>query len=306
MKVLITGGTGFIGSNLCWHLLDKGYDITVLDNLSTGDINRLDESKIVIKTDLDVTKNIGVWVDGCFDVVIHLAAQIDVMASIEDPLNDAMNNVMGTLNVLNMSRKCKVKKFIFASSNAVSGDQEPPVHENMVPKPMSPYGASKLAGEAYCSAFYHSYGFDTVALRFSNVYGPGALNQEGVISLFAKQMIKDKSVCIFGDGKQTRDFIYVDDICKAIHLALETPNIGGQVFHVATETEISIYDLAVKMADIYGDKVDIIFKEARTGEIRENWSDISLARKTLGFKPDWELDDGLRITMDWFKENYKC
>jgi len=301
-KILITGGAGFIGSNLCRYLSDKDYNnIVVMDNLSTGDKNRI--SQCIIESDV-MNLSEAVYATNDVDIVIHLAAQIDVMNSISNPFNDMYNNVLGTLNVLQACMINGVKKFILASSNAVPGDNLPPVNEGIAPKPMSPYGASKLAGEGYCSAFYYSYGLETVALRFANAYGPGALNQEGVVSLFMKQILKDGSVTVFGDGKQTRDFVYVDDICQAIYKAMIMSNIGGKVFQVATEIETSILELINLIEKIYGKDVVKNFKDTRKGEIRENYSDISLARKVLNFEPKWSLNEGLKETFNWFEENY--
>ena len=186
-----------------------------------------------------------------------------------------------------------VQKFVFASSNAVAGEQTPPIDENKIPQPLSPYGASKLAGEALCSAYYQSYGLKTTSLRFSNLYGPFADHKTSVISKFLELARKDTPFTIYGDGNQTRDFAHVDDICYAIYLSLVKRINYGEVFQIARGKETTINELVETFNKITGKKVQTIHEPERKGEIKRNYSDISKARKELGFKPQVELEEGL-------------
>jgi len=178
------------------------------------------------------------------DAVVHLAASTGVIPSVEDPRSDCTANIIGTFNYLETARLNKIKRFVFASSGAPLGEQQPPIHEEMVPRPISPYGASKLCGEAYCSAYHRSFGLDTVALRFGNVYGPRSTHKGSVVAKFIRHIFAGKPLPIYGDGNQTRDFIYVDDIVDAILLALEKPKVGGEVFQIATHQEYTVAEVA--------------------------------------------------------------
>jgi UDP-glucose 4-epimerase len=238
------------------------------------------------------------------DVIVHLAANTGVMPSIEDPMADCMANVIGTVNFLEAARKNGVKRFVFASSGAPLGEQEPPIHEEMVPRPISPYGASKLCGEAYCSAYYGSFGLETVALRFGNVYGPLSSHKGSVVAKFIKHIFAGEPLPIYGDGTQTRDFIYVEDLVNAILLALERPGVGGEVFQIATHREHTVGEVADvlnRLAEKYlSRKNEIVFENERKGEVKRNYSDISKARRMLGFEPKTSLEEGLERTFLWF------
>ncbi len=308
MKYLITGGCGFIGVNLVSYLLrkDPSLKIRILDNLSTGKAENLKEAGILDKVDLIVGDicDYDTCIRACkgVDSVIHLAAQSGVIPSIEDPFTDCKINVIGTLNLLKASLENGVEKFIFASSNAPIGESNPPVNENKIPRPASPYGASKLSCEAYCSAFYHSYGLKTLIFRFSNVYGPYSLHKSSVVAKFIKDAMLKKELTIYGDGNQTRDFIYVDDICQAIWLALGCEKeIWGKPIHLGTGKETRIIDLANFVKSLFNDNIRISFAPERKGEIKKNFSDISKAKEILGFSPSVELKDGVRRVYEWFK-----
>lgn len=313
MKYLITGGCGFIGTNLVDFLLKEGAEsIKVIDNLSVGKKEHLDSvvekrggNVVLVEGDIrdrdtaiEVTKNI--------DVIIHLAAQTGVIPSIENPRLDMELNVMGTLNYLEAARMNGAKKFIFASSSAPLGEQEPPVDEKKVPRPASPYGAAKLAGEGYCSAYYHSHGLETISLRFSNVYGPGSYHKGSVVAAFFKMILKGEPLIIYGDGNQTRDFLYIDDLCQAIMKASKS-NVGGEVFQIASGAETTINDLVGMIKEIVKKDVpvpiEIIRKEKRKGEIIRNYSDIEKAKKILGYLPERPLEEGLERTWKWFIRN---
>lgn len=315
MKILITGGCGFIGINLTRYLLKKGdYEIIILDNFSVGKKEHLEEAigdlpnkhyVKIVKGDIR-DKTISEKACKGIDAIVHLAAQAGVIPSIEDPFYDCEINVIGTLNLLYSAVKNKVEKFIFASSNAPLGEQNPPVSETKIPRPLSPYGASKLAGEAYCSAFYGSFGLKTIIFRFSNVYGPYCLHKNSVVAKFIKDGILKGELTIYGDGHQTRDFIHVDDVCQAIYSLLTpyssliTNNIWGTPLHLGTGKETAILKLAELVKSLFGKEIKISFAPKRKGEIRRNYSDISKAQKLIGFKPDVSLAEGVTQVYNWF------
>ncbi len=301
--VLITGGCGFIGTNLVKYLAGKGYRIRVLDNLSTGKEENLRQlqsrdsrllTASLIFGDIRNREDVNRAVKGV-SAVVHLAAHTSVVESLEKPEEDWAINVNGTLNLLEACRQNSVSRFILASSNAVVGEQPPPIDELKVPKPLSPYGAAKLAGEAFCSCYYHSFGLKTVSLRFANCYGPYAEHKPSVIFKFLKRAKERKPVTVYGDGNQTRDFVHVEDVCQAIYLAL-TANMDsyGGVFQVATGIETSLNELVGTIKEMAGGDLQIIYEAERKGEIRRNYSDITKARRVLGFEPAVKLRDGLR------------
>jgi len=248
------------------------------------------------------------------DAVVHLAAHAGVIPSIKDPFLDFETNALGTLNLLNAAVHNKVDSFNFASSNAPLGNQTPPLCEDKIPKPLYPYGASKLSCEGYCSAFYGSYGLRTVILRFSNVYGPYCLHKESVIAKFIKDGIPKRELTVYGDGAQTRDFIHVDDLCQAIHLCLSAlansqltnqqitinGKVSGETFHLGTGKETSILELAQLIQGFFDTKIKISFARERKGEIKRNYSDITKAKKILGFCTQISLKDGVESVYKWF------
>ena len=241
------------------------------------------------------------------DAVVHLAANTGVIPSIEDPVSDCTTNVIGTLNYLEAARLVEVNRFVLASSGAPLGEQEPPIHEEMVPRPISPYGASKLCGEAYCSAYYGSFGIETVALRFGNVYGPRSSHKGSVVAKFIRHLFAGEELPVYGDGMQTRDFIYVADLVNAILLSLEKPGLGGEVFQIATHREHTVGEVADVLNGLakkyLGRRSKVVYERERKGEVRRTYSDISKARKTLGFEPRVSLEEGLERTFLWFLEN---
>jgi UDP-glucose 4-epimerase len=212
--------------------------------------------------------------------------------------------VTGTFNMLEASRRCKVKNFIFASSGAPVGEVEPPITEDKAPRPISPYGASKLAGEGYCSAYFRSYGVRTVALRFGNVYGPRSHHKNSIVAKFFKQAMRGESLEIYGDGNQTRDFLFIDDLVQAIMLSVRA-DVGGEVFQIATNIETSvneIADLIRGMVETYTRRnVPVNRVQPRIGDVRRNVSDISKARQLLGYRPTFDIRTGLEATFEYFK-----
>lgn len=306
MRILITGGCGFIGTNLVAFLQKQtGVDrILVLDNLSLGSRENLAEFQVeFMEGDIRDASKVNLAAKGV-DAIIHLAADTRVIDSIENPDFNFEVNVLGTYHLLCAARKYGVEKFVMASTGgAILGEAKPPVHEGIVPQPISPYGASKLCGEAYCSAFAGSYGLKTVCLRFSNVYGPRCYHKGSVVALFFKRMLTGKPLVVYGDGEQTRDLVYVDDICAGIHSGLSAVQ-GGGAYHLGTGIETSVNALIEWMRSTAGEAypVEIRKEPARTGEILRNYADISLARKVLGFNPKVMLREGLAKTWAWFME----
>ena len=314
MNYLITGGCGFLGCALVKRILEDNPEgwVQVLDNLSVGTREDL-EATASGRGAVDLLVGDVRDVDICLrsakdaDVIVHLAANTGVGPSVEDPIADMENNVAGTLNMLEAARQNRVDRFVFASSGAPVGEVEPPIHEDLVPRPVSPYGASKLAGEGYCSAYFRSFDVRTVALRFGNVYGPGSNRKNSVVAKFIKYILGGKQLPIYGDGTQTRDFIYIGDIVQAILLAVERPDIGGELFQIATHREHTVAEVADvlnRLAEKHlGRRSEIIYEDERKGEVRRNYSDITKARRMLGFEPRWGLEKGLERTFIWFLEN---
>lgn len=322
MKWLITGGCGFIGRALITRLLaESGHRIRVYDNLSVG--TRDDLAAVTIYSEREVLDDLENWRDGVelieadildaesalaacrdADVIVHLAANTGVAPSVEDPRADCQANVIGTLNMLEAARHADVGRFVFASSGAPLGVQTPPLHEEMAPHPASPYGASKLAGEGYCSAYFHSFGVETVVLRFGNVYGEGSTRKASVVAKFIKQALAGETLEIYGDGSQTRDFIYIGDLIRAVHAAASVPGIGGEAFQIATSRETTVGEvterLLAALKDVAGIEAKWFNGETRTGDVARNFSDTSKARRTLAWQPEMDMDEGLRRTIRFF------
>ena len=343
--LVITGGCGFIGLNLLCHLVPRQRygRYVIVDNLSVGTaedlesvLGELGSWKVVEpkapsrRTDLrkyaleipdekgraarsielhchDIRNAEGLTeiIEGS-SAVVHLAAQAGVIPSVEDPIFDMDQNVAGTVNILEACRAAGVDRFVFASSSAPLGDQEPPIDETKAPRPLSPYGASKLAGEGYCSAYAGSFGLETIALRFANVYGPRSADKAAVVAIFIRNILSNTPLTIYGSGGQTRDFIYVEDLCDAIDGALSVTDARafGSVFQIATFRETTVNELAERLK-VIAEKdglgpVRLIHEAERAGEIRRSFSDISRAKELLGYHPVYDLDKGLLKTWEWF------
>jgi len=303
-RYLVTGGAGFIGVNLIRRLVSSAVCIRVLDNLSAGRCSDLANLPVeFFKGDIRDPKIVDKAVAGV-QAVIHLAAHTSVMESIKKPQINLETNVQGTFNLLQASVKHGVKRFIFASTGgAIVGDVVTPLYEETAPHPISPYGASKLAGEGYCSAFWKSYGLKTISLRFSNVYGPYCYHKASVIAKFFRQVQLGEPLTVFGDGEQTRDFIFVEDLCQAIIQALKVPLPFGQAIQLGSGKEISINRLIVMMRHVVGEAFFPLVKyaPARPGEVLRNCLSIDRAKKYLGFLPYTDLQTGLQKTWDWFQ-----
>ena len=303
--VLVTGGAGFIGVNLGRLLRAAGARTVAFDSFVTGRASDAEAAGYddIIEGDIRDAAAMNDAARGV-DAVVHLAARTGVVDSIEDPRGDIEVNVLGTLNALIAARDAGAGAFVFASSGAPLGSVDPPGHEGLAPRPLSPYGASKLAGEGLCSAFAGSYGISATALRFTNVYGPYSYHKGSVVALCLKRIMDAEPLVVYGDGDQTRDFLYIDDLCAAVIAAIERRPTGG-LYQLGTGTETSVNELMGLLVELMADHgVTIVHEPDRRGEIRRAFSDISRARADLGYSPDTTLRDGLLITTDWFRQEY--
>ena len=307
MKAVVTGGAGFIGSNLVDALLQDGHEVHIIDNLSTGKrenlvdlVSQTDCTFIEGSvTDLDLLRT--VFRD--IDCVFHQAAIPSVQRSVEDPRATNEANVNGTLSVLIAARDCGVKKVVYASSSSVYGDTPTlPKTEEMIPNPKSPYAVSKLTGEYYCRVFSEVYDLKTVCLRYFNVYGPKqdpSSDYAAVIPRFITRVLEQKPPIIYGDGTQTRDFTYVNDVAHANIQSMKQEVEG--IFNIACGERISVNELATIVMELVGVNLAVIYDAPRSGDIKDSLAEISRARKELKYNPEHSLTDGLEETIRWFQ-----
>jgi UDP-glucose 4-epimerase len=299
MKVLVTGGAGFIGSHLVDRLLSEGNSVRVLDNLSTGRRENLPKSGLIefIEGDIRDSNAVGSAVLGV-SAIVHLAAVASVQASIDDPLGTHQTNLVGTLNLLEAARRSGAKRFLYASSAAVYGDNaQLPVSENLRPSPLSPYAADKLAGEHYLDFYRRTFGLSTMAFRFFNIYGPRqdpSSPYSGVISIFVDRMRMAKPVTIFGDGRQTRDFVYVGDLVDVLARTLAIESTKEQVCNVGRGIESSLLELIAALEEIAGRPIERRHEPARAGDIVRSCADVGRLRSLMGSVPGTSLRDGLQ------------
>ena len=309
MNVLVTGGAGFIGSHLVRQLLAAKHEVTVLDNVSTGTWQHLPQGKDTCTCwEMDIRDKAAreKIEQAKFDVIVHLAAQTMVDVSVKDPEFDASENVMGTVNILEAARHSGVKRIIFASTAASYGDvteDKLPIREEENLAPMSFYGLSKVTVEKYLKLYHDLYGLDYVALRFANVYGErqGDTGEGGVISIFAKRIAKDQGITVFGDGRQTRDFIYAGDIAAGIIAAMTTDKANA-VYNLSNQTETSLLELIELMAKASGKTVEPAFAAPREGDINRSMLCHEAAVQNLNWQPKMDLAEGLARTINYFKE----
>ena len=308
---LVTGGAGFIGSNLCKELLARGHRVKVIDNLSTGKIKNIspfiDKIKF-INGDLKLKEDAKKACEG-IDYIFHEAAIPSVIRSVEDPVvtNDA--NISGTLNLLIAAKEAKVKRVVYAGSSSIYGDSPVlPKKEDMKPDPLSPYAVSKLTGEYYCKVFSSLYGIDTVTLRYFNVFGP---NQDpsspysGVISIFITKILEGKNPTIFGDGRQSRDFTFVKNVVEGNILAATVPLAANKIINIACGNRIDLNQLVNSLNEILNSKIKPIYTDSRPGDVKHSQADISLAREILGYSPRFSFKDGLVETVKWYQREKK-
>lgn len=307
--VLVTGGAGFIGSHLCEMLLEHGFSVRVLDNFSSGkygNIAHFVNDIKVIEGDITSIKDLQAALTQC-DVVVHLAAIVSVQRSFSEVLLVHDTNILGTLMVLKTAQEAGVKKIVFASSCAVYGDADKPISEDFIPAPKSLYAVSKLTGEYYCNVFYKTFGISTVALRFFNVFGPrqdAASSYAGVIAAFTAKMLCREAPIIYGDGGQSRDFIYVEDVAQAIVKAVLHNGLGGEIINVARGDSHSIKKVAEVIANLL--EVDIlpVYAPPIPGDIRFSQGDTKRLTELLNFEASTPFKDGLRKTLSWYESQY--
>ena len=303
MKVLVTGGAGFIGSHLAERLLSAGDQVRILDNLSTGKRENLPQVSAIefIEGDIRDAQLVNQCVEG-MDAVVHLAAVASVQASIDDPVTTHQCNFDGTLNLLEAARRKGIRRFLYAGSAAVYGDTvEIPVSEEVTPKPLSPYAVDKLAGEYYLLYYFSKYKLAATAFRFFNVYGPRqdpSSPYSGVISIFVDRLFRKQPVTVFGDGRQTRDFIYVADLADLLTTALRDTRGAGGVFNVGTGKSHSLLELLGHLEKLSGNKIEKRHEKPRLGDIQHSCADVTRLRDTFGGVPATPFEQGLKKLLE--------
>ena len=307
MRALVTGGAGFIGSHLVEGLLANGWDVRVLDNFATG--HRENIRPVINQIDLlegDVTNLTTVrFAVRNVDVIFHEAALPSVARSVKNPLESNEVNITGTLNVLLAARDAGIQRIVYAASSAVYGDQPTlPKVETMTPSPMSPYAIGKLAGEMYAQSFTRLYGLSTISLRYFNVFGPRqdpTTQYAGVIAKFISCALAGKPYTIFGDGEQSRDFTYVENVVQVNLLAAMAKIDDAPIINVAYGARTTINDIAHKLNELTNQKLELQYGPAQSGDVRHSLADITQARKLLGYDPKIDLTEGLKRTLEWYK-----
>ncbi len=309
MRILVTGGGGFIGSHLAARLVALGHEVRILDNFSTGqrsNVPALGEDVEIVEGDIRSYERAHTAVRGC-EIVFHQAALPSVPRSIADPLTSNAATVTGTLNLLLAARDDGVRRVVLGSSSSVYGAADDgPRHEALAPLPISPYAVAKLACEGYARSFHEIYGLQTISLRYFNVFGPRQSRHSqyaAVVPRFISGLLSGRPPTIFGDGEQSRDFTYVDNVIDANLLAAETATATGQIYNVAGGEGISVNRLFAELRDLVGRDVEPVYVDARPGEIRHSHADLSLARRELGYEPRVGLRDGLRFTLSHYRED---
>jgi UDP-glucose 4-epimerase len=307
VKYLVTGGAGFIGSHIVTALVERGDAVRVLDNLSTGSKNNLAHLKRgveLVEGDVLNPAQVERAMAGV-DIVFHQAAMASVPRSLAEPLASHAACATGTLAVLDAARRLGVRRVVYAGSSSAYGNQPSmSKRETDLPAPLSPYAAAKLAGEAYCQAFYASFGLETVVIRYFNVFGPRQdPNSEysAVIPKFVVAMLAGKSPTVFGDGIQSRDFTYVTNVVLGNLAAAERPEAAGRTFNVACGQQYSLLQLIDSINRALGTKIAPVFAEARAGDVRDSLADITAARASLGYEPTIDFDEGLRRSIDYYR-----
>jgi UDP-glucose 4-epimerase len=310
-RVLVTGGAGFIGSHIAQAYLAGGWEVVVLDDLSRGKERNIPSGARFVRADIRSPEARQVLADGGFTVLNHHAAQIDVRVSVDEPALDAAINVVGLVNLLDGAGAGNVRRVVFASSGGVVyGDPEVvPTPETAPKAPISPYGVSKLAGEYYMRALAALRGFEAVAMRYANVFGPrqDPKSEAGVVSIFVSRLLEGRPLTVFGNGLQTRDYVFVQDVARANVLASTAAvpsgdGIDATAFNIATAKQTNVLELAEMVGRVMGQKPKIEFAPARAGELFRSSLDVSKARKVLGWKPEVGFDDGLPQLVDWFRK----
>ena len=305
MKTLVTGGGGFIGSNVVRALLARGDDVRVLDNFSTGsraNLAGLEHDVQLVEGDLRSYERVHAAVRGA-EVVFHQGALPSVPRSVQDPLTTTAVNIEGTLNVLLAARDEGVRRIVNASSSSVYGNTgELPRVETQAPDPISPYAVAKLAAERFCTSFSRVYGMEIVSLRYFNVFGPRqdpTSQYAAVVPRFIRAVAGDEPVTIYGDGEQSRDFTFVDNVVGANLLAADAPGVGGEILNVATGGSVTVNALADAIGALLGKPVTKAYESAREADVRASWANVAEAKRLLGFEPQVDFDQGLERTADY-------
>jgi nucleoside-diphosphate-sugar epimerase len=310
-RYLITGGAGFIGSNLARYILDRGHEVTVLDNFATGKRENLSEiaSRIaLVEGDIRDSSVVSDAMAGCC-AVFHEAALGSVPRSVNDPVTSHDVNVNGTIRVLEAARTCGIKRIVFAASSSAYGNRaESPKHEGMDPRPISPYAASKIACEAYLQGYAASYGLETFCLRYFNVFGPrqdpfGAY--AAVIPAFVSNLLKGTEPVVFGDGEQSRDFCYIDNVCHANWLAANAPAAvcDGRAVNIACNQATTLNEILKQLGKLMNVEVRARYEPERAGDVKHSLADISLAKQRIGYEPQVYFEEGLARSIEWYKAN---
>jgi len=310
-SALVTGGAGFIGSHLVDTLVSAGCKVAVLDNLSSGNysnLNHLEGQFAFYKADIRDQQAISTAAEGC-EVIFHLAAIVSVPQTVENPVESAAVNDTGTLLVFDAARKNKTKRVIFSSSCAVYGDdRRMPKQEDMDPKPQSPYAVQKLAAEYYAKVYHALYGLEAAVLRYFNVYGPRqdpSSPYSGVISVFMTKALQYEPAVIYGDGNQSRDFVYVQDVVRANLLAATAKGVGGQVMNIGTGSAVVINQLWKAICALSGQNLEPQYAPKRPGDIVESVAGIGSAKALIGFEPEISFEKGLEATFEWYRKSQK-
>ena len=305
-RYLITGGTGFIGSHLVKRVLGAGGIVRVVDNLSTGSAERLnqvgDSVQLVIG---DLAENsVAAEAVKDIDYVLHQAAVPSVQRSVVDPAGTNRSNVTATLNLLENSRKADVRRFVYAASSSAYGDTEVlPKNEEMAANPLSPYALQKWVGERYCKLYHELYGLETVSLRYFNVFGPGQdpySEYSAVVPKFTTKLLAREPITVYGDGEQSRDFTYIDNVIEANLLALRAPNAPGEVCNIGCGQRVTLNQLIRILEELLGVRAQVTYASPKTGDVRHSLADISKATRVLGYVPKIDIEEGLRRTVEAF------
>jgi nucleoside-diphosphate-sugar epimerase len=310
MRYLVTGGAGFIGSNIVDELLRRGHEVVVLDDLSAGKEGNLAHVRHKIDFRVGTITDLDTMRSACqgADYVVHLAARASVPRSVKDPIETNQINIDGTLNVLVAARDAKVRRIVYAASSSAYGETPTlPKVETMQPEPVSPYGVTKYVGELYLQVFGHVYGLENASIRFFNVFGPRqdpTSQYSGVLSRFMLALIENQAPVVYGDGEQSRDFTYIENIVDETLRACEAPGASGKVFNGGTGARITLNDVLKLLEKISGKKIQAKYEPPRTGDIRDSQADIARARTILGYEPRVLFEEGLRRTWDWYKSAY--
>ena len=312
-KYLVTGGAGFIGCNLARHVLAKGHQVVVLDNFSTGHRRNLEEildNVEMVEGDVRDRETVDRAVAGC-SAIFHEAALPSVSRSVEDPVSSHDVNVNGTITLLEAARAAGVKRVVFAGSSSAYGETvESPKHEGMVPTPISPYAASKVACEVYLRAYASVYGMETLTLRYFNVFGPYQ-DPEGayaaVIPAWVSRILAGSAPIVYGDGEQSRDFCYIQNVCEANWLAAHAPAdaCDGTAVNIACNHATSLNQILLKLKELLAVEVEAEYTDPRAGDVKDSLADISLARETIGYKPGVYFEEGLTMAIDWYRRNLR-